>query len=50
MISELQKRLNAGEPRFQIRLQFEKQTDLDSERDVWELTNPELVIVYKEGQ
>ena len=50
MISELQKRLNAGEPRFQIRLQFEKQTDLDSEWDFWELTNPELVIVYKEGQ
>lgn len=48
LITELQKRVNAGESRFQVRLQFEKQTDLGSDWDVWELTNPELVISYKD--
>jgi len=48
LITELQKRVNAGDSRFQVRLQFEKQTDLGSDWDVWELTNPELVITYKD--
>jgi hypothetical protein len=48
LITEVQKRVNAGDSRFQVRLQFEKQTNLDSEWDVWQLTNPELVITYKD--
>ena len=48
LVTELQKRVNAGDSRFQVRLQFEKQTDLGSDWDVWELTNPELVITYKD--
>ena len=48
LVIELQKRVDAGDSRFQVRLQFEKQTDLDSQWDVWQLDDPKLAITYKQ--
>ena len=48
LISRVQSRVNAGASRFQVRLQFEKQTDWNGKVDALRVTNPELVVTYEE--
>jgi len=48
LINALQARVNAGDSRFQLRLQFEKQTNYNGKMDALVLADPELVVVYEE--
>jgi len=49
-ISKLQAQVNAGAPRFQVRLQFQKYTDGDGQVDCLRLGegHPKLVVTYEE--
>jgi hypothetical protein len=48
LIAKIQTRANAGDSRFQVRLQFEKQTNHNGKRDALKAINPKLVITYEE--
>ncbi len=48
LISKLQTRVDAGNSRFQVRLQFEKQTDWNGKIDALRLTSPKLVVTYED--
>jgi len=46
LTSAIQARVNAGDSRFQVRLQFEKQSNFNTKMDALVLANPELVVLY----
>ena len=46
LTSEIQARVDAGAPRFQVRLQFQKHTNGDYRDDMLRVRQPELVITY----
>lgn len=48
LIDKLQARVDAGDSRFQVRLQFEKHTDYNDNIDALRLGMPELIITYEE--
>ena len=47
LIDRIQTQLRAGNSRFQVRLQFQKQTDFDGARDGLEIVRPTLVITWE---
>ncbi len=46
LINRLQSSVNAGDSRFQIRLQFQKYTDHNGKVDMWQVNSPELIVRY----
>lgn len=48
LIGKVQARVNAGDSRFQVRLQFQKHTDNNGKIDALGVGNPRLVITYEE--
>jgi len=48
LTSALQARVNEGDSRFQLRLQFQEQTNYNVKIDALVLANPELVITYED--
>ena len=48
LISKIQNRVNAGDSRFQVRLQFEDKTNYDGRIDAMRLAQPRLVITYED--
>lgn len=48
LTSAVQTKVNDGESRFQVRLQFEKHSNYDSKTDVLTFTVPELVVTYQD--
>ena len=48
LISKVQNRVNAGDSRFQVRLQFKDNTNYDSKIDAMRLAKPGLVITYED--
>ena len=48
LISNVQNRVNAGDSRFQVRLQFKDNTNYDGKIDAMRLAKPRLVITYED--
>lgn len=48
LISALQARVDAGDSRFQLRLQFKKQTNHNGKMEALVLADPELVVTYQD--
>ena len=48
LTSALQARVNEGDSRFRLRLQFEEQTNYNVKIDALVLANPELVVTYED--
>ena len=48
LIDKVQDRVDDGESRFQVRLQFEKHTDHNENIDALRFSMPKLVITYEE--
>lgn len=48
MVGAIQAQVDAGAPRFQVRIQFQKYTDGDWQPDCLDFGEPTLVITYEE--